>query len=386
MADKEHNIRALLQVAAAAGSGNYVKTGLAVLKNWKAIIGIVLASLSALILLCAVVTSLPGILMQAAMPESKNDTYNELKIFAENEIKIADSEKENAITDFLKSLISDSEDEVGSVIGDIPDEELYILYCCKYGEYTDKMELDKAKIRSLTLAFFTIDGINLVVKPFEEVVENIGLTEEQKIIALNMYNSYMFTQGVSGIGADAPGVKDFGNYKFTGGQIEEVVYYNQRDVRWSSSAYGDGTIGGAGCGPSSLAIVASTFGKNVTPADTCKWAAKNGYKAKGGGSYWSVIPDGAKHYGLKVESNVKESDEIRNALKNGKLVVVIMGAGHFTKSGHFIVLRGITDSGKILVADPASEKRSNEEWDLSLIMNEAKNGRSAGGPYWIISE
>lgn len=47
-----------------------------------------------------------------------------------------------------------------------------------------------------------------------------------------------------------------------------------------------------------------------------------------------------------------------------------MTKGHFTNSGHFIVLRGVKD-GKILVADPASRDRSDIEWDLSIILSEA---------------
>ncbi len=61
-----------------------------------------------------------------------------------------------------------------------------------------------------------------------------------------------------------------------------------------------------------------------------------------------------------------------------------MAEGHFTKSGHFIVLRGVTEEGKILVADPASVARSNQEWDISIILNEARRGASAGGPLWAI--
>ena len=60
-----------------------------------------------------------------------------------------------------------------------------------------------------------------------------------------------------------------------------------------------------------------------------------------------------------------------------------MSKEHFTSSGHFIVLRGVKD-GKILVADPASRSRSNQEWDLSIILNEAGRGTGAGGPVWII--
>ena len=40
--------------------------------------------------------------------------------------------------------------------------------------------------------------------------------------------------------------------------------------------------------------------------------------------------------------------------------------------GHFIVLRGIQD-GQIMVAAPASYRRSEKPRDLSIILNEASN-------------
>ena len=64
--------------------------------------------------------------------------------------------------------------------------------------------------------------------------------------------------------------------------------------------------------------------------------------------------------------------------------IAIMGAGHFTNTGHFIVLRGVTDDGKILVADPVSYNRSTQEWDVSTILKEVKNAGS-GGPFWSLS-
>ena len=65
------------------------------------------------------------------------------------------------------------------------------------------------------------------------------------------------------------------------------------------------------------------------------------------------------------------------------LIVAIMSAGHFTSSGHFIVLRGVQDE-KILVADPASRTRSEQSWELSIILNEASKAAGSGGPFWII--
>ena len=80
-----------------------------------------------------------------------------------------------------------------------------------------------------------------------------------------------------------------------------------------------------------------------------------------------------------------EPQRILDALSDGKLVVAIMTKGHFTSGGHFIVLRGVQD-GQILVADPASYRRSEKLWDLSIILNEASKraGAGAGGPFWLI--
>lgn len=170
-----------------------------------------------------------------------------------------------------------------------------------------------------------------------------------------------------------------------------VVYYNQMDARWKNILYGKqagNTIGVAGCGPTSLAIVVSSLtSTRLDPIQSSRWASANGYYVEGSGSSHAVIPDGAKHFGLNVEgATIKEPQKIVDALASGKLVVAIMGKGHFTTSGHFIVLRGVTSSGKILVADPASYKKSEMEWDLQIFLNEARKGASAGGPFWIVSK
>lgn len=173
---------------------------------------------------------------------------------------------------------------------------------------------------------------------------------------------------------------------FTDGSTE-VVYYNQLDERWSSTMYGtSSTIGEAGCGPTSMAIVISTLtGTAHDPVELANWSVTNGHRCEGNGSYHSLIPESAKAYGLTVEGAGKgDGQKIVDALSSGKLVVAIMSKGHFTSSGHFIVLRGVTADGKILVADPASYNRSGQEWDLSVILNEAREGAGAGGPFWII--
>lgn len=182
---------------------------------------------------------------------------------------------------------------------------------------------------------------------------------------------------------DADGA-NYDGVVFTDGSTD-VVYFNQLDERWKNSPYGSDKIGSHGCGPTAMSIVVSSLsGETVDPPHMAQWSVDNGGYCAGNGSYHKLIPDAAKAWGLSCEGNLN-AQGIVDALSSGKLVVVIMSKGHFTSSGHFIVLRGVTSEGKILVADPASVKRSNQEWDLSLIMNEARKGAAAGGPYWAVS-
>jgi hypothetical protein len=199
------------------------------------------------------------------------------------------------------------------------------------------------------------------------------LSEEQNL-------DYAYSDGEGYYGTD------YGNIVFTDTEIP-VVYYNQADSRWGGIAYGrTGTIARSGCGPTALAIVvASLADRSITPVEVAKWSADNDHYAEGSGSYRSLITEGGAHYGLKVTGLGLDAEKVVDSLKQGKLVVAIMAKGHFTNGGHFIVLRGVMSDGGILAADPASVKRSNQTWPLSLIMNEASRGNSEGGPFWSIS-
>ena len=181
----------------------------------------------------------------------------------------------------------------------------------------------------------TVVTITITTKSPEEIMASHGLDEEHKNWAQLLYNTTTSPQALSESDSDyisGSGV-DYSGVTFKNGETD-VVYYNQLDSRWANMLYGRaGTIGKEGCGAG---------------------RAGNG----------QMLVD---------------------ALSSGKLVISIMNPGHFTKSGHFIVLRGVTESGKILVADPASKSRSEQECDLSTILREARPDAGAGGPFWILS-
>jgi hypothetical protein len=179
---------------------------------------------------------------------------------------------------------------------------------------------------------------------------------------------------------------NYGDLVFTYGG-RDVVYYNQTDERWGNEMYGTfHTIAVAGCGPTALAMVVSSMtSTTIDPKEMADWSVENGHCCDGNGSYHTLINKGAEHFGLSVSSvGVADGQQIIDALAAGKLVVAIMGPGHFTTSGHFIVLRGVTAEGNILVADPVSIRKTEMEWDFRIILNEASRKTYNNGPFWII--
>lgn len=180
-----------------------------------------------------------------------------------------------------------------------------------------------------------------------------------------------------------------GQEVLTGGGVD-VIYFNQTDEARAEQKYGSDPLATHGCGPTALAMaVSSLTGEIVDPADMAALCVKGGYWCRGHGSYLSIVQGVAETYGLECESldlNTLEEDELYLRLSTGDVAVALMTKGHFTKGGHFILLRGTTLGGEILVADPASRDRSLIPWELSLILEELSPSRHDGAPLWMLSK
>ena len=173
----------------------------------------------------------------------------------------------------------------------------------------------------------------------------------------------------------------------TGGNRKYFVYYNQKDDAWADKLFGRDPIGTHGCGPVVVAMLVSTFrGKALTPEAAAQWASNAGYAAPSSGSYLSIIQGAADHYGFSCQSPAQlDGQTLYDTVKGGAYAVALMGRGHFTKSGHFIIIHGTTEDGGVLVADPNSRENSVEVWDPELIISELSASRYDGAPLWIIS-
>ncbi len=247
-------------------------------------------------------------------------------------------------------------------------------------------ETGEATTKTITIRVYTItyNGEGYFA---DEVFQ---LSDEQKDLANNYAQNLSVFMGdgsyqvLSSTEFSAMGLS-YEGVVFTDGETQ-VVYYNQLDERWKNLPYGTDNIGGYACGPTAMSIVVSSLTSDtVDPPHMAQWAYENGYWCSESGSYHSLIPGAAAAWDLPCEGcTTSEPQRIVDALADGKLVVALMTKGHFTKTGHFIVLRGVTSEGEILVADPSSYNRSNKAWDMSIILNEASRNAGAGGPFWII--
>ncbi|MFD2329101.1 C39 family peptidase [Cohnella sp. GCM10020058] len=135
-----------------------------------------------------------------------------------------------------------------------------------------------------------------------------------------------------------------------------IVYYSQEDKRWASLPYtrrGDPTqtIGSSACGPTSFAMVASTFGNRaVLPPEAAAFAVTNGYRTTDNGTAWSYFAAASKEYGLEIKQSGNLL-EARQALTAGALVIAVMGPGHLTGGGHYVLMTKISGEW-ISINDP----------------------------------
>lgn len=77
------------------------------------------------------------------------------------------------------------------------------------------------------------------------------------------------------------------------------------------------------------------------------------YKVQEGSSY-NLFYDSAEDYGVTVTTKpVYDWKTVKKALENGQVVIANpRSQSIFTEGGHFIVLAGLTEEGKIVVRDP----------------------------------
>jgi len=150
--------------------------------------------------------------------------------------------------------------------------------------------------------------------------------------------------------------------------------FMQRDERWGYTEYEGYIFATNACGPTTLAMVAVglTGNTQLDPRTVADFAEAGGYAAPNGqGSSWTLMSRGGVELGLTVRELYVEESAVRRALQAGHPVVCIMGPGHFTTGGHYIVICGEDENG-FLINDCASFSRSAQRWAFEDFAEEIR--------------
>ena len=122
--------------------------------------------------------------------------------------------------------------------------------------------------------------------------------------------------------------------------------------------YGTGTIKNNGCSVCCMAVVATYLtGHQYYPDELARWF---GSKAENNVDRLRYMAN-ALHLPMAEAENY---NFVKEALWEGKIVIQLMNSKSlFTKSQHFILLKGFNSDGKIMVYDPSNSNRSS--WYLA---------------------
>lgn len=281
----------------------------------------------------------------------------------------ADPELYAKLTDPVKQFMADTLEQASLTVVDVQDKTIASIQDTT--EYINDKVVESQENMNAYLE-------SLKEEPEEEEVPDTQALSEALFEIPREFAEYSVTHFVT---EETSGLE-----KLTGG-THELIYFNQTDEGWGK--YGYDSISGYGCGPTAMAMIVSTLTEAYyDPQEMSDIFVQEGFWCYGSGTYYSFAYGSGERFGLKVEPLPVETTSANTLLQHlmsGKLAIALMGPGHFTNGGHYVVLRGATLTGDVLVADPASRDRSLTTWDPQLLLDELSVVRSSGAPLWLFS-
>ena len=155
--------------------------------------------------------------------------------------------------------------------------------------------------------------------------------------------------------------------------MDSVPLFVQWDKRWGYEKYSGNFFAASGCGPTTLSMVVVylTHNREASPIAVAKYSKEAGYSVDGSGSSWTLISEGCMHYGVKAKAVALDESRMKAELDAGHPIVINVGPGDFTDTGHFMVITGYDDEG-FSINDPNSIEKSGKRWLLKNISSQIR--------------
>lgn len=155
--------------------------------------------------------------------------------------------------------------------------------------------------------------------------------------------------------------------------MDSVPLFVQWDKRWGYEKYSGNFFAASGCGPTTLSMVVVylTHNRDASPLAVAKYSKEAGYSVDGSGSSWTLISEGCRHYGIKAKTVALDESRMKAELDAGHPIVINVGPGDFTDTGHFMVITGYDDEG-FSINDPNSIEKSGKRWLFKNISSQIR--------------
>lgn len=181
------------------------------------------------------------------------------------------------------------------------------------------------------------------------------------------YTHYIrYTNPNASSGVVDPNGNDEEGYKagFTDSKNRTYKIYCQYLEPWASKTYNGGGMQNTGCGPTSLAIIASGYGKNKTPGEIADYMT-NKYGKTSTTSATSL--SGTLKDFLEIKNKIITSNyesEIKMSLNAG--IPVVISANNtpdtrFTKTSHIMTLLGIKNDSEVYIGNPGRNDSNTDQ-------------------------
>lgn len=334
---------------------------------------------------------------------SNESSYHHEKYSTPHTSTLSSSLRQNVVFALGSNETTVSESQINDVISTLGSERNiyfitnYVVPGSSYGgnDYTSNNQRFKEAAEKNSNVYLIDWASEASANHDKYISDGIHPTKEgAEVFASMIYNAVNKSTNTSicdGSSSSSPWTGDF-------------PFYNQCDPKWGTLEYGPNGIAGgsgytdicaSGCGPSSFAMMATKLlGREILPSETADIAGKAGMHIKGNGSSWDITRTLIANGGYELdyeELSWSGTTEQKIALINQKLqdgwMIHTSGSGSspFTSGGHYIGIRGLTSSGKWLIADsngrtntgnPGEENTLNREWEPSDVVVNMKHAKA----------
>lgn len=291
---------------------------------------------------------------------------------------------------FKKEKISVWEDPTNGSYYKIEKDGTYSYYNINGDLLEEKIEASKVEEmkKAGILVEGEIKGDSKLKKALSGLKETLakGWDKAKETVKSAWSNIKSFFSGGKGSKNVSSGGK--GLQTVSGGKGPDMLngqpYFSQNDSRWGNKPYTIGedkaTMSDTGCGPTAMAMIASSMGRNFNPVDMAKLAKLTGNRDSTGTNS-NFINQVSPMLGMTSQQKLNPTaKDIDKQLSSGNPVLLLGGSGSdpFTKSGHYVVAVGKDSNNNIIINDPRG-KGYSKAYNLNSVAKKTSSSWAFGG-------